>query len=110
MVTHPCGQPKCRAYQLTVGEFERLGGEPWTQSFRIRVGLLASKLYVELYGKKPKKVRSRTNPPWRNEVVAYPCGILEQAYRELRGKAVGAAKPVEAHNASARVITPTLDG
>jgi hypothetical protein len=70
---------------LTVGEFERLGGEPWTQSLRIRVGLLAHKLYVELYGKEPKKVRSRTGPAWRNKVGEYPCGILEQAYRELRG-------------------------
>jgi hypothetical protein len=43
------------AYCLTVGEFERLGREPWTQSFRIRVGLLASKLYVELYGQGTKE-------------------------------------------------------
>ena len=45
-----------------MGEFERLGREPWTQSFRMRVGLLASKLNVELYGKEPKKVRSSTKP------------------------------------------------
>jgi hypothetical protein len=59
---------------MTVSEFERLGGEPWTQSFRIRLGLLANKLYDELYGKKPRKVRSSTKPEWRNKVCKYPCG------------------------------------
>ena len=89
--THTCGQPIFGAYRLTVGEFERLGGDPLTQSFRIRVGLLASKLYVELYGKEPKKVCSSTKPAWRNTVGEYPYGILEQAYRELKGKAVEVA-------------------
>jgi hypothetical protein len=57
----------CRAYGLTVSEFERLGGEVWTQSFRVRLGLLADKLFVKLYGKKPQKVRSSTKPWWRNK-------------------------------------------
>jgi hypothetical protein len=94
---------------MTVSEFERLGGEPWTQSFRIRLGVLANKLYDELYGKKPRKVRSSTKPAWRNKVCKYPCGILEQAYRELKGKAAEAHQPGEAHNtqlASGRSATP----
>jgi hypothetical protein len=81
-----CGEQTCRAYLLTVSEFERLGGEAWTQSFRIRLGLLANKLYAELYGKKPKKVRSSTRPQWRNLVGKYPCGILERAYKELKSE------------------------
>jgi hypothetical protein len=67
-----------------VNEFERLGGETWTQSFRIRLGLRARELYRELCGKEAPKVRSRTNPAYRNEVGQYPCGILEVAYRQLR--------------------------
>jgi hypothetical protein len=43
-----CGDRTCRAYLLTVSEFEGLGGEAWTQSFRVRLGLLANKLYAEL--------------------------------------------------------------
>jgi hypothetical protein len=78
-----CGKTYCRAYRLTTSEFERCAGEAWTQSFRSRLGLLATKLYVKLYGKPPKKVRSSTHPNWRNKVAKYPCGILEQAYREL---------------------------
>jgi hypothetical protein len=86
-----CGHAICRAYQLTVSEFERLGGEAWTQSFRVSLGLRAATLYAELYGKKAKKVRSSTKPEWRNRVGKYPCGILEQAYRELRSKAAVAS-------------------
>jgi hypothetical protein len=81
-----CGHLHCRAYRLTISEFERLGGEAWTQSFRIRLGLLANKLYVQIYGKKPKKVRASTKPEWRNKVGKYPCGILEQACRELKAQ------------------------
>jgi hypothetical protein len=92
MVTPLCGQSLCRAYHLTVREFERLGGVRWKQSFRIRLGRLANKLYSEIYGKPAKKVRSRT--AWRNKVGKYPCGILEQAYRELRGQAAVATPPV----------------
>jgi hypothetical protein len=80
-------------------EFERLGGEAWTQSFRIRLGLLANKLFAELYGKKPPKVRSSTKPDWRNKVCKYPCGILDQAFRKLRAeyrsRGEQADKPVE---------------
>ena len=80
-----CGHMNCRAYYLTLTEFEQLGGEPWTHSFRVRVALRARKLYSELYGKPPGKVRSKTWPQYRNKVGKYPCGILEQAYRQLKG-------------------------
>ena len=79
-----CGNLRCRAYRLTIHEFERLGGEPWTQSLRIRVGILAKKLYRQIYGRKLKKDRSSTMPSWRNKVGKYPCGILEQAHKECR--------------------------
>ena len=48
--------------------------------------------------KLPRKVTLRLRwvggmPAWRNKVVAYPCGILEQAYRELRGRGAVATSP-----------------
>jgi hypothetical protein len=93
-MTPLCGLP-CKAYQLTVSEFERLSGETWTQSFRVRLGLLANKMYVEIYGRKPRKVRSSAVPKWRNMVGKYPCGVLEQAYRKLKEHAeVVATQPV----------------
>jgi hypothetical protein len=67
---------------MTLREFGRLTGENWDQSFRARLGKAASKLYREIYGKEPSKKRSRRD--WRNMVGKYPCGILEQAYRQLR--------------------------
>jgi hypothetical protein len=80
---------------LTVSEFERLGGENWTQSFRVSLGLRAGKLYKGLYGKDAKKVRSSTKPEWRNKVGKYPCGILEQAYRELTAASLQNSSPDE---------------
>jgi hypothetical protein len=71
---------------MTVSEFEYLGEERWTQSFRIRLGLRAHKLHRELYGKKARKVRSSTKREWRNKVGRYPCGLLERAYRQLKGE------------------------
>jgi hypothetical protein len=83
MTNAPCGHQKCRAYQLTVSEFEQLGGETWTQSFRVKLGMLVNKRYEKLYGQKAPMVRASLNPRWRNKVGMYPCGLLEQAYREL---------------------------
>jgi hypothetical protein len=79
-----CGQPTCRAYRLTVSEFERLGGERWSQSFRVQLALRANSLHIEVYGKSANKVRSSKKREWRNKVGTYPCGILEQAYSELK--------------------------
>lgn len=84
-----CGNTHCRAYQLTVSEFEQLGGEPYSQSFRSRLGLRATKMYAEVYStKKPKKVRTTTNPRYRNKVSRYPCGVLERAYSALLAEGV----------------------
>src|ERR1700730_1443076 len=105
---NPCGQPICRAFRLTVGEFELLGGERWTQGFRVRLGLLARKLHVELYGKPPNRVRTQIRPgwqgraarSWRNKVCKYPCGILEEACRQLKAQSQLAITD--------KPITPTL--
>jgi hypothetical protein len=75
-----CGQLYCRVHHLTVKEFERLGGETWSQSFRIRLGQRAKEMYSQAYRKEPKKVRSL---PFKGKVNQFPCGIIEQAYREL---------------------------
>jgi hypothetical protein len=109
-MSHPplCGQPVCRAYQLTVAEFERLGGEPWTQGFRVRVGLLAKKLYVEIYGNGPRKVRSTTKPGWRNKVGKYPCGVLEQAYEALKDAPLcDSVRTAFSRNAALSPLTPS---
>jgi hypothetical protein len=75
-----CGQLYCRMRPVTVKEFERLGGERWSQSFRIRLGQRAKEIFLQVYQKEPKKVRSH---PYKSMVNQFPCGIMEQAYREL---------------------------
>lgn len=84
MATIPCGQQRCRAYRLTVSEYEELGGERWTQAFRVALGKRATQLHREIYGKRSPNGQNE----WRNTVRTYPCGILEQAYRALEGREV----------------------
>ena len=86
MATIPCGQQRCRAYRLTVSEYEELGGERWTQAFRVALGKRATQLHREIYGKRSPNGQNE----WRNTVRTYPCGILEQAYRALEGREVSA--------------------
>jgi hypothetical protein len=61
-------------------------GRGGRKAFRVRLGLLAGKRHAEIYGKKAKKIRASTEPGWRNKVGKYPCGVLEQAYRKLKGE------------------------
>jgi hypothetical protein len=82
--TLPCGEPRCRAYRLTMSEFEALQGAKWSQSFRVKLAGRAKELHSDLYGRKPPKVRDPLWASYRNMVCQYPCGILEQAYRELK--------------------------
>jgi hypothetical protein len=76
---------------MTQLEFRRLRGELWDQSFISSLGKAASKLYRDIYQKKPKLKYSRTAK--RNHVHMYPCGILEQAYRQLKDQGVPLVKP-----------------
>lgn len=102
MPQEPCGQGHCRRYFMTLREFGRLGGETWDMSFRSKLGKTASKLYREIYGKDPPQKRASRD--WRNKVAKYPCGILEQAYRQLTAESqssAGSASEATAHNASA---------
>lgn len=79
---------------MTQLEFRRLRGELWDQSFISSLGKTASKLYREMYKKKPKLKYSRMAQ--RNHVHKYPCGILEQAYRQLKEQGVPLVKPESA--------------
>ena len=85
---------RCARYEMTQLEFRRLRGELWDQSFISSLGKAASKLYREIYQKKPKLRYSRSAN--RNHVHKYPCGILEQAYRQLREQGVPLVKPKSA--------------
>jgi len=66
---------------MVVREFRLLRGEIWDFSFSSRLGKAASKLYREIYGKSPNRRRSK--PAHRNFVTRFPCGVIEQAYRQL---------------------------
>jgi hypothetical protein len=81
-MTKTCGNPECDRYSMTVAEFKLLCAEQWGSGFDAKLGLAAKKLCLQIHGKVPPKQRYRI--AGRNKVPAYPCGVLEQAYRQLR--------------------------
>jgi hypothetical protein len=102
MIRGTCGEVLCRRHTMTLREFGRLGGVSWGPGFRSKLGKAASKLYREIYGKEPPKGRSDRD--WRNMLAKYPCGILEQAYRQLTAESqssAGSATEATADNARA---------
>ncbi|MGH1574141.1 hypothetical protein ACRAWG_30270 [Methylobacterium sp. P31] len=78
---------------LTTQQFMRLGGERWDRSFTIRVGKRARAIHEELLGREPKKIRPSVRGAYRNKVGLYPCGVLEQAYRQVRAEDLERGKP-----------------
>jgi hypothetical protein len=66
---------------MTVREFVQLGGYEADASFATRLGLRCAKIYQAIYNKPPTK--KRRGEAWRNKVCVFPCGVIEQAYRQL---------------------------
>jgi hypothetical protein len=86
-----CRKLTCTRYEMTQLEFRELRGERWDQSFVSHFGKVATKLYRDIYGKKPRlKYSGMAN---RNRVHVYPCGILEQAYEKLVERGVPLVRP-----------------
>jgi hypothetical protein len=77
---------KCVRYRMVIREYRLLRGEMWDASFSSKLGKAASKLFREIYGKSPNQRRSKH--AHRNVVTSYPCGIINQAYRQLREQGV----------------------
>jgi hypothetical protein len=87
-----CADPTCARYEMSQLEFRRLRGELWDMGFISKFGKLASKLYREIYKKHPD-IKRRPRPGQKRwPVHRYPCGILEQAYRQLREQGVPLVK------------------
>lgn len=76
------------------------------QTFRVQLGIRANSLHIALYGKPANKVRSRG---WRNKVGKYPCGILEQAYSELKGECRDSAQNQNPQTADPALSPVMLD-
>jgi hypothetical protein len=90
-----CGHTKCKRYRMVIREYRLLRGEIWDASFSSKLGKAASKLYRQIYGKSPNQRRSK--PAHRNFVTSYPCGIIEQAYKQLREQGVPLVGPPTPH-------------
>lgn len=86
-----CADVRCARYSMSLAEFRKLRGETWDDGFNSRIGKLASKLCRDLYGKVPPARRQAI--AGRNKVPSYPCGIIEQAYRQLVAQGVPLVSP-----------------
>jgi len=91
MGSEPCLNVRCVRYAMAIREYRILRGETWDASFSAKLGKAASKLYREIYAKAPASHRSRH--AHRNAVKRFPCGIIEQAYRQLREQGVPLVGP-----------------
>jgi hypothetical protein len=76
---------------MTQLEFRKLRGELWDQSFISTLGKAAAQLHREIYKRDPKVKRSRSKK--RAPVLKYPCGVLEQAYKQVVERGVPLMKP-----------------
>lgn len=80
---NPCSDVKCKRHRMTVAEFKVLCGEEWPSGFDARLGIAAKKLCLAVYGELPAAERQRTGS--RNKTNVFPCGVIEHAYRTLKG-------------------------
>ena len=80
---------------MVIREYRLLRGETWDASFSSKLGKAASKLFCEIYGKSPNQRRSKR--AYRNFVTSYPCGIIEQAYKQLMEQGVPLVGPPTPH-------------
>src|SRR5215467_8400312 len=90
-----CWNVKCVRYRMVIREYRLLRGETWDASFSSKLGKAASKLFCEIYGKSPNQRRSKR--AYRNFVTSYPCGIIEQAYKQLMEQGVPLVGPPTPH-------------
>jgi hypothetical protein len=89
---------------LTAKEFRRARGELWGDSFNSTFGKRASKIYREHYKKHPPQRFSKSKRNLRDPVNVYPCGILEEAYRQLMAECVPLLKS-ESNSWTALIIS-----
>jgi hypothetical protein len=69
-------------FPMNVNQFFRLDGLWYPHSFKVQLGIRATKIHKAIFGRLPMKKRVKTGD--RNETAHYPRGILVQAFTELR--------------------------
>jgi hypothetical protein len=74
-----CGSVGCQWRHMQVREYADIAGEN-QHSVRIRLGLKARQIHAAVHQRPASKRRAGAH---RNNTSHFPCGVLEQAYREL---------------------------
>jgi len=84
-----CRDPHCGHGLIPLREFRAKRSEDWSSSFSAKLGKLAAKLYRQRYAADAVSVKLRVGNP----VHLFPCGIIEQAYLQLRSQGFPTIRP-----------------
>jgi len=90
VVLFACSNANCVHGVLTLRDYRSMLCEQWDQSFSNQLSLATKRLYATNYNKPPLQ----TNPDGKAYRSCYPCGIVEQAYLDLRARGVPLMKPL----------------
>lgn len=73
---------------MTLLKYRMTRAEKWDASFAIRLGKVATKLYLEAYKTSPPRMSNGAGG-----IAYYPCGVIERAYGQLRAQDVPLVRP-----------------
>jgi hypothetical protein len=71
-------------------DYRSMLGERWDHSFTNNLSITARRLYGLKYNARPPRAKLDKGL----SVSCYPCGIIEEAYRDLRSRGVPLVKPL----------------
>jgi hypothetical protein len=90
VVLFPCSNPNCVHAVRRLRDYRSILGERWDHSFTNNLAVTVRRLYRLRYNARPPRAKLDKGP----SVSCYPCGMIEQAYLDLRARGVPLMKPL----------------
>jgi len=82
VVLFACSNASCAHGVKTLRDYRSMLCEQWDQSFSNQLSLATRRLYATKYNEPPPQA----NPDGKAYRSCYPCGVIEQAYLDLRAR------------------------
>ena len=90
MVLFPCSNSNCVHAVIMLRDYRSMLDERWDHSFTNNLSIAARTLYRLRYNARQPRAKLDKGPT----ISCYPCGIIEQAYLDLRARGVPLMKPL----------------
>ena len=90
MALFACGNANCVHGAIMLRDYRSMLGEQWDHSFTNNLSITARSLYRMKYGTRPPRAKRDKG----QSVSCYPCGIIEEAYLDLRARGLPLMKPL----------------